>query len=129
MDGFLVLRCKINHFNGLMCKNTVLKKTTRNEWFYVDKNLSISKLSLLLNISQNDLSKIINKSYPNYNFWINEIRVKYSIDLIKEDFLKNYSVEALAEKSGFKSKNTFYRSFKKFTNTTPIIFEKELNFL
>ncbi|PQJ75203.1 hypothetical protein BTO13_08065 [Polaribacter gangjinensis] len=106
-----------------------LTDIVQEKLYFTDKNLSISKLSLLLNISQNDLSKIINKSYPNYNFWINEIRVKYSIDLIKEDFLKNYSVEALAEKSGFKSKNTFYRSFKKYTNTTPIIFEKELNFL
>jgi AraC-like DNA-binding protein len=96
--------------------------------YFTDKNLSISKLALLLNVSQNDLSKIINKSNSNYNLWINEIRVKYSIDLIKDGFLKNYSVEALAEKSGFKSKNTFYRSFKKYTNTTPISFEKELNF-
>jgi AraC-like DNA-binding protein len=112
-----------------MCKNTVLKKTTRNEWFYVDKNLTISRLAILLNMSQNDLSKIVNKSYSNYNFWVNEMRVQYSIHLIKDGFLKNYSVEALAEKSGFKSKNTFYRSFKNYTNTTPIIFEKELNFL
>ena len=29
----------------------------------------------------------------------------------------------------YKSKNTFYRSFKNYTNTTPIIFEKELNCL
>jgi AraC-like DNA-binding protein len=106
-----------------------LTTIVREKLYFTDKNLSISKLALLLNMSQNDLSKIVNKSYSNYNFWVNEMRVQYSIHLIKEGFLVNYSVEALAEKSGFKSKNTFYRSFKNYTNTTPIIFEKELNFL
>lgn len=108
-------------------KNVTINSLTsivQEKLYFTNQNLSILNLSKLLEINQNDLSKIINNSYTNYNAWLNEVRVKYSIDLIKEGFLKKYSVEALAEKSGFKSKNTFYRSFKRYTNTTPINFEK-----
>jgi AraC-like DNA-binding protein len=112
---------KIKYDNKELNINYLTMKV-RDNLYFTNQSLNISSLSKLLEINQNDLSRIINNTYSNYNMWINEIRIKYSIDLIKEGYLEKYSVEALAEKSGFKSKNTFYRSFKRYTNTTPINF-------
>lgn len=96
------------------------------EAYYKETNLSISKLSDYLETSTQELSRLINMEYTSYNAWINELRVKNSIELINQGYLSKHSVEALAFQVGFSSKNTFYRSFKKLTNTTPSQFLKEL---
>lgn len=99
-----------------------IKKTVVEHGYFTDRDLTINKLSGLLELSQKELSSLINSEYSSYNEWINEIRINYSISLLTNDFLKTYGVEYLATKSGFKSKNTFYRSFKRITNTTPTKF-------
>ncbi|MDB4267696.1 helix-turn-helix domain-containing protein, partial [Flavobacteriaceae bacterium] len=51
--------------------------------------------------------------------FINSYRIKYAIKLIDEDYLQNYSMEALAEKSGFSSQENFNRVFKVLKSCTP----------
>ena len=103
-----------------------LTKLVEEKAYFTDVDLSISKLSALLQVSQQELSNLINYEYSSYNEWINEIRINYCISLLTNDFLKTYGVEYLATKSGFKSKNTFYRSFKRITNTTPTKFVQSI---
>ena len=103
-----------------------LRKLVEEKAYFKDVDLSISKLSALLQVSQQELSNLINYEYSSYNEWINEIRINYCISLLTNDFLKTYGVEYLAAQSGFKSKNTFYRSFKRITNTTPIKFVQSI---
>ena len=108
-------------------KLSEIRNIVENEAYFTDVDLTITKLSSLLQISQQELSNLINAEYSSYNEWINEIRTNHSIALLKNNFLKTYGIEYLALKSGFKSKNTFYRSFKKVTNTTPTQFIKSFN--
>lgn len=103
-----------------------LRKLVEEKAYFKDVNLSITKLSGLLQVSQQELSSLINSEHSSYNEWINEIRISYSISLLTNDFLKSYGVEYLATQSGFKSKNTFYRSFKRITNTTPTKFVQSI---
>ena len=51
--------------------------------------------------------------------FINSYRIKYAIKLIDEGYLENYSMEALAEKSGFNSQENFNRVFKILKLFTP----------
>jgi AraC-like DNA-binding protein len=46
-------------------------------------------------------------------------RINDALNLIKEGFLVNKTFEALAEKVGFNSYNSFYISFKKYTGASP----------
>lgn len=103
-----------------------LRKLVEEKAYFKDVNLSITKLSGLLQVSKQELSSLINSEHSSYNEWINEIRISYSISLLTNDFLKSYGVEYLATQSGFKSKNTFYRSFKRITNTTPTKFVQSI---
>lgn len=52
-------------------------------------------------------------------------QIIFVINKIKNGFLKTKTMESLIQSSGFKSKMTFYRSFRKFTNTTPLEFAKK----
>ena len=112
--------------NEKTSKLSEIKKTVVEHGYFTDKDLTINKLSDLLELSQKELSNLINYEYSSYNEWINEIRINYCISLLTNDFLKTYGVEHLAAQSGFKSKNTFYRSFKRITNTTPTKFVQSI---
>lgn len=103
--------------------NDISIQVVQNEYF-TDQELSLHKLSILLDINYKELSFIISNQNLNYNSWLNGLRIEYSMQLIKDGFLDRYSVDALAKKSGFNSKNTFYRSFKKITEVTPVKFHE-----
>ena len=92
---------------------------------FLDQDLSILKLSKDLKTNTKYLSYIINTEYKqNFINFINEFRIKD----VKENLLSNkmnYTIEALAQNSGFKSKSSFNGAFKKVTGKTPSEFIKE----
>jgi AraC-like DNA-binding protein len=51
--------------------------------------------------------------------FINSYRIKFATRLIDEGYLQNYSMEGLAEKSGFSSQENFNRVFKLIKSCTP----------
>lgn len=85
---------------------------------------NLSGISKRIGIPKTELSNLINTEFPNFNTWINGIKVQYGIELMRKSYLKDYSVEALALECGFNSKNTFYRAFKTKTGQTPTAFMK-----
>jgi hypothetical protein len=54
-----------------------------------------------------------------FNNLINKYRVQYLTDLIKSNKYSNYSIDALAQESGFSSRHHLYKPFKKFHGGTP----------
>jgi len=93
---------------------------------YLEVDFSVQKISQELQIPRNRISEAfsvkLNKSFPQYR---NQLRILHSIDLLKENFHKNYSIEGIAVKSGFKNKSTFYAAFKIETGVTPIDWIKD----
>lgn len=55
----------------------------------------------------------------NFSQWRNQLRIEYSITLIKEGYLSNYTVESLAHAVGFQSRNSFTSTFKSQTGLLP----------
>ena len=125
---------KLKYFNP---KHTILEgkhfsmdidtisKIVFEEKYFLDSKNHLSDISKKLKLSNNEFSKIINTRYPGFNSWINQLKIKHSTTLIKDGYLNNYSIEALAIECGFNSKNTFYRAFKKTTQKTPTEYAKE----
>ena len=87
---------------------------------YLDFNYTSARISADTGIR----SELIRNSIKVYSemsvpLFINSYRIKYAIKLIDEDYLQNYSMEALAEKSGFSSQENFNRVFKVLKSCTP----------
>ncbi|MFD0861772.1 helix-turn-helix domain-containing protein [Sungkyunkwania multivorans] len=87
---------------------------------YLNPDITLPELAKALKMGTNELSQVINAGFKmNFNDFIN----KYRIAEVKESMLdpKNghLSLLAIAYDSGFNSKATFNRVFKKFTNTSP----------
>lgn len=72
---------------------------------------------------------LIFKYFCNYsiNDFGNLVKVSYSLSLIKEGYLENYTVAYLGEKCLFNSRFTFSKNFKKFTGVSVSDFVKSQN--
>ncbi|MFT5823307.1 MAG: AraC-like DNA-binding protein [Crocinitomix sp.] len=92
---------------------------------YLEAKLSLKDVATALEISPNHLSQVINENL-NKNFFdfVNEYRVDFVKDKMKDRANENYTLLALAFDSGFNSKSTFNLIFKKHTGQTPTQFMK-----
>ena len=67
--------------------------------------------------------------YTNYDFSfldiVNKARVEYFMKIIKEEKYRGYTIDALAQESGFSSRHHMYPPFKKFHGGTPSSYIKQ----
>lgn len=87
-------------------------------WKRLDLNLQI--LSSEVNIPPHHLTQLLNlRKEVNFNEYLNVHRVEYACQLLQknEEF---ESLEDVGYQSGFNSKTSFYRWFKKLKNMTPL---------
>lgn len=95
---------------------------------YTEPELTISALAQLLDLSTHHLSQVINSGNNNsfYDF-VNG----YRIEAVKSKFANasynNQTILTIAFESGFNSKATFNRIFKKTVQQTPSAYRKSLN--
>ncbi len=93
---------------------------------YLKSDLTLADLSNELEITNHNLSEVINKAF-NKNFYdlINAYRVEEVKVIIQNPDFSHYSLLAIAFEAGFSSKSSFNTIFKKLTNTTPSEFRKQ----
>lgn len=90
---------------------------------YLNDQFKLDWLANELEIKAEYISvTLIENNFDNFKMFSNHLKIKKAKELIKKGYLKNYNIEALAEASGFKATNTFYRLFKNETGITPKMF-------
>lgn len=101
------------------------EKLMSEEKLYLDKDISVGKISELLGTNRTYLSNAVNRTY-NVNFatYINNLRIKEAVHLISTGELKHLSIEGIAERCGFSNRISFNNAFRKFTGVTPSFFVK-----
>ena len=96
-----------------------------DEKSYLDPDLTLTDLATLIDVNPTKLSRIINTSYQcNFYDFINSYRVREFIRQINKNTLRQHTLLAIAYDSGFKSKSTFNKSFKKVMQITPTLYIK-----
>lgn len=95
---------------------------------YTKNECSINDVADALNTNKTYLSKVVNvvKGKP-FNIYINELRLDYSIKLLKDESYRKYTIKAIAHESGFRSKSTFNSAFKEYVGRTPSEFMRSTN--
>lgn len=136
ISGFLLIwfRSKVNFFGNrneekpepshdeelLRSIYNKLIHLLEDEEVFLNKNIKVSDFATRLNQSEKTISRAINKhSNSNFNSFINSFRVEYSKELLLSGRLDHYTIEAIAEESGFANKVTFYNAFKSDTGMSP----------
>lgn len=95
---------------------------------FTNKDLSLSRLALQFDTNTKYLSETVNfHKEKNFNAYINELRISYIIDKLKNDpqYLQ-YKISYLAEDAGFSSHSVFTTVFKSVTGISPTTFIKIL---
>lgn len=95
---------------------------------YLNTKLSLKEVSIKLNVLPKQLSQVINeKTGQNFNQFINTFRVEESKILLGSSQFNKLTIDAISEKSGFKSKSTFYEAFKAQMSMTPKQYVKNIS--
>lgn len=90
---------------------------------YQISDLTLIKFSEILDEKAYIISCVINDKFQkNFNELINEYRIKEAISLLKSFDSKTEKIDTIALASGFNSRATFYRCFKKITGKNPTDF-------
>lgn len=92
---------------------------------FLNPDISLESLTQELNTNQTYLSRYINTEYgQNFRSWINSLRIKESMQLMKQDC--SLSLPEIAEQIGIPSLSTFYRHFSAVTGMTPQEYRKQI---
>ncbi|WP_333667628.1 AraC family transcriptional regulator, partial [Flavobacterium sp.] len=91
---------------------------------YLEKDMTLTKMALLLNTNNKYVTKIISKHRGKGSIdYITDLKTDYIIEMLKTDSkFRNYTNKALGEEAGFGSTQNFTRAFKARTGITPTYF-------
>jgi AraC-like DNA-binding protein len=93
---------------------------------FLDKSISLQQLSLISEIKSSIISETLNKHYNiTFYIFINKIRSREAAVRLKNPSFSNLTIDAIGEECGFKSKSTFYQSFKEHAGQTPKEYKKQ----
>ncbi len=106
----------------------VLRSFMRNQKPYLEPELTLSALSEKLSIPSHHLSQVINEKFElNFFDFVNQYRVEEAKKRILDPAYAGLSLFGIALDSGFNSKSSFNRLFKKFTGKTPSEYKSDPN--
>lgn len=90
-----------------------VEKSMVDDKIFLRKNLKISELAEEVHQNEKMVSRAINHfSSGNFNSMINNFRVEKAEEMISSGEFEHYTIEAIADESGFANKVSFYHAFK-----------------
>ncbi len=89
-------------------------------------DFSLERLAMLSGSKYKYVSQVINEHYQqNFNNFLNSYRIKEACKRMGDiEHYGNYTIEAISESVGFKSRSTFVSSFKRITGLTPSQYQR-----
>ncbi|MDP1727395.1 MAG: helix-turn-helix domain-containing protein [Bacteroidota bacterium] len=98
-----------------------------NKAYFLNKEASLDVLSKQLDVSTEELGNFIFNNYGlGFNDLVNKHRILYFMELVSSGKYGNYTIDALAQDSGFSSRHHLYKPFKKFHGGTPSDFMRSV---
>ncbi|MEM7186965.1 MAG: helix-turn-helix domain-containing protein [Bacteroidota bacterium] len=93
---------------------------------YMKKDLRLIDLANRINSTEHLLSQLLREHFGvNFFEFINSYRINSAKKLLLDEDYKHFTIDAIAQEVGFKSKSSFYESFNKFVGTTPLAYKKQ----
>ncbi|MDB4293091.1 AraC family transcriptional regulator [Maribacter sp.] len=104
--------------------NSKLARILEEDKLYLEEDLTLGRLAEAMDFSEKRLSALINQ-HMNTTFYdlVNKYRVASVKEKLKSSKYNNYTFLGIANESGFKSKSSFYRIFKRETGVSPAQFK------
>lgn len=95
---------------------------------FKDPAFNLKQLSRELGISDKELAEYFSEELStSFTDYLHQKKIEEFKSLVQEDIDNAYSLEGIAQLSGFKSKATFYRVFKKTEGITPSAYKANIS--
>jgi len=105
-----------------------LQDLMENNQLYKNPNLKIQELANLAGISPRYVSATLNHQLDqSFYEYVNNYRIKDVVEKLRSQESEAFSLEGIAQESGFNSMSAFYKAFRKDFGMTPGEFRKGLN--
>lgn len=92
---------------------------------YTNPHLKLDDLAEDLDISKHQLSQLLNDNLGKpYKTFINEYRIQAACNMMASQH--NLSLEGIGYEVGFRSKSTFFTTFKRMKNLTPAKYQEKI---
>lgn len=103
-----------------------IRNTMEKHQLYLKQNLNIEDFARQVGIHYRDVSSIINKQF-NTNFFefVNEYRVNRAKEMLLDPRYEEMTILDILLESGFNSKSSFHRFFKRYTGMSAAEFRKQ----
>jgi YesN/AraC family two-component response regulator len=116
-----------NEKNNLELKQQIIELFEVQK-IYKNSDLRITTISETLNTNRTYISRLINEEFDmNFSEFVNKYRITEAISFLEDKDFKIYTMEHIAEMSGFGSINSFNRVFKEIEGVTPGQFKNKRN--
>ena len=97
-----------------------LEAAMQSEKLFLQPTLSLPELAEALDSNVHEISRVINEGFQkNFRDFVNSYRIAHFIEKVKASEDKNKTYLAIALESGFNSKSSFNRSFRKIKGVSP----------
>lgn len=105
---------KIEILNNL---NTYMKGADKP---FLNEKIAMAEIAKIIKVTTHQISQVINeKTNLNFNDFVNSFRIEEAKLMLLSNTYTKLTIDAIAQKSGFRSKSAFYVAFKKHTGNTP----------
>ncbi len=95
--------------------------------YFMQPDLTLNFLATELGLSRTALSAIINQGFgQNFYDFVNTFRIQAAEEMLRQGAHQKFTMDHIAQASGFSNYTSFYRIFKRFRNQTPSDFLKSL---
>ncbi len=103
-----------------------MKEYLLKEKPFIDPDFSISDIALALQVPQNHVSYCINTVMnTKFSALKSDLRIDYAVELLSGNLKESFTIEGIAQQSGFKTRASFYNAFKEKVGVTPTEFIAE----
>ncbi|MEL6649808.1 MAG: helix-turn-helix transcriptional regulator [Bacteroidota bacterium] len=91
------------------------------------QTLTLSEVAEALKVNQKYLSQVINEKHGlNFMDFINGYRIEEAQKMLRAPRFGHYTIVAIAQEVGFRSRSAFYAAFKKISGQTPTEYKRSV---
>ncbi|MEM9887062.1 MAG: AraC family transcriptional regulator [Bacteroidota bacterium] len=102
-----------------------LEQLMSEQQLFLNEELNLQELALPLQISRQQLSEVLNQGLStNFYNYVNNYRVAYAANLLKDKKYAHYTAEGIGYESGFAARSTFFKLFKAKYGLSPAAYRK-----
>jgi AraC-like DNA-binding protein len=106
---------------------SALSNLFREAPFYLNPNLRVKQICLRLPTKPKTLLKALKQhSFGSFPHFVNHHRIEEAKKLMAQQAFDIYTLEAIAEKAGFGTRQAFYNAFESFVGMKPACYRRML---